>query len=210
MIKTSKGLTSENQKTGASAVSINVSAMFSSAVIRCGEVMFPARGREDSVISFVATVHSRAGSRRTGRGFGPRWAGSRASPGVDCLGSAGMHRAVLVAQAISKDGRYFVMIFADIEYLHPTPDRERILNEEAEKSGKLANALPIGRERNRAIKAPDGRGSAASRYRKRSSWPGAAKLISNQIFANPTPPSSRSICVSTSLPQQSTWRITPL
>jgi hypothetical protein len=146
MIKTSKGLTSENQKTGASAVSINVSAMFSSAVIRCGEVMFPARGREDSVISFVATVHSRAGSRRTGRGFGPRWAGSRASPGVDCLGSAGMHRAVLVAQAISKDGRYFVMIFADIEYLHPTPDRERILNEEAEKSGKLANALPIGRD----------------------------------------------------------------
>jgi hypothetical protein len=84
--------------------------------------------------------------------LGLRWIGWYAQ---DCSGGPVTDPEPMnfIFEAISRNGKYFIMIFADIEYLHPTSDWGRILSEEAEKSEKLVDPSPVGRERNRAIEA---------------------------------------------------------
>jgi hypothetical protein len=85
---------------------------------------------------------------KTWRGF--RWIGWYAQ---DCSGGpvTDPEPVNYIFEAISRDGKFFIMIFADIAYLHPTPEWQRILDKEDEKSEKLVNPLPIGRERSQAI-----------------------------------------------------------
>lgn len=47
------------------------------------------------------------------------------------------------------------MLFADIDYLHPTPEWQKILDGEDKKSAKLVNPLPVGRKRTQALEALD-------------------------------------------------------
>jgi hypothetical protein len=83
---------------------------------------------------------------------GMRWIGFYAQ---DCTGGPVSDPMPVnyIFEAISRDGQYFMMIFADIAYLHPTPEWQSILDEEDEKSAKLINPLPVGRKRTQAVKA---------------------------------------------------------
>jgi hypothetical protein len=60
-----------------------------------------------------------------------------------------------ILEAISRDGKFFILILADIAYLHPSPEWRRVLEEEDEKSARLIDSLTVGRERSRAIEALD-------------------------------------------------------
>jgi hypothetical protein len=83
---------------------------------------------------------------------GLRWIGWYAQ---DCSGGPVTDPEPMnyILEAISRDGQYFIMIFADVAYLHPTSDWQRILDEEAEKTERLVNPKPVGRERDQAIDA---------------------------------------------------------
>jgi hypothetical protein len=85
---------------------------------------------------------------------GLRWIGWYAQ---DCSG--GPVTAPLpvkyVLEAISRDGKYFILMLADIEYLHPAPEWERTLKAEEEKAAKVIDPKPVGRERDKAIEAMD-------------------------------------------------------
>lgn len=85
---------------------------------------------------------------------GMRWIGWYAQ---DCTGGpiSDPEPMNYVFEAISRDGRYFILLFANIGYIHPTPDWNRILKQEDAKSSKLVNPLPVGRERSQAIDALD-------------------------------------------------------
>lgn len=85
---------------------------------------------------------------------GLRWIGWYAQ---DCSGGPVTDPEPMnyILEAISRNGRYFVMVFADIAYLHPSSDWQRILDDEDEKTARLVNPKPVGKERSQAIDAID-------------------------------------------------------
>jgi hypothetical protein len=89
---------------------------------------------------------------KTWRGL--RWIGWYAQ---DCSGGPVTDPEPMnyIFEAISKNGQYFIMVFAGIAYLHPTSDWARILDEDAEKTERLVNPKPVGPERMQAIEAID-------------------------------------------------------
>jgi hypothetical protein len=90
-----------------------------------------------------------------GKGWrGLRWIGWYAQ---DCSGGPVTDPEPMnyILEAVSRNGRHYVMVFADIAYLHPTSDWQRILDEEDEKTVRLVNPKPVGRERSQAMDSID-------------------------------------------------------
>ena len=115
--------------------------------------LLPLSVYQDSHICFWGKQQTVEG--RTWRGF--RWIGwyAQACAGGPISGPLPMQ---YIFEAISRDGKYFIVMLADTAYLHPPLEWQGSLDAESKKFNKLIAPLPIGPERNRAIEALDREG----------------------------------------------------